>query len=297
MYYDLVAKLIINPISRRVVNFIYNLLSTKFLERFHYEFSKLFTGREFSEISATWNVNFLGKRIVVPIRRESAWLDWDTAISIIGHDTDIKTSYARLLSSNARPDIFLDIGANYGTHSLLIGCQGISVVAFEPNWTCIEYGKRLHAANALSIRWEHVALGATPGMATLSYRERETWSGSLVVAPPLAESDLKHEDVEVAPLDNYTVEFLGKKVLMKVDIEGHEGDMFVGASKFLDLVRPFIIFECNSDRKRVYDILKKNNYYIGHLPWSPDVFRRYDQATFSSERKVNFLAIPHQLVI
>ena len=40
-------------------------------------------------------------------------------VSIVGHDIEVKETYAALIASDHRPTLFLDVGANYGLHSIL----------------------------------------------------------------------------------------------------------------------------------------------------------------------------------
>ena len=40
--------------------------------------------------SSSWRVEFCGKRIVLPLTRDRAWLDWDLAVSVLGHDLEVK---------------------------------------------------------------------------------------------------------------------------------------------------------------------------------------------------------------
>jgi hypothetical protein len=70
-----------------------------------------------------WRLRFAGTQIVLPLRRESFWLDWGFALGVLGHDAEVKRTYEMLLLSD-RPDLFIDIGANYGTHSMLMAAAG-----------------------------------------------------------------------------------------------------------------------------------------------------------------------------
>ena len=69
-----------------------------------------------------------------PLRPEQARLDWAAAVSILGHETMIKDTYAYLLSQPGRKfDVFLDAGANYGTHSLLFAASGVTTLDKDRN--------------------------------------------------------------------------------------------------------------------------------------------------------------------
>jgi hypothetical protein len=40
--------------------------------------------------SGQWTVRFMNRDIVMPLNRESLWLNWDSAVSITGHDIEAK---------------------------------------------------------------------------------------------------------------------------------------------------------------------------------------------------------------
>jgi hypothetical protein len=71
------------------------------------------------------------------------WLDWFLALATLGDDSTVKKTYAAIVSSSRKPDLFLDVGANYGTHSLLFLAHGIRTWSFEPNARCY-YSKQSH---------------------------------------------------------------------------------------------------------------------------------------------------------
>ena len=112
---------------------IYSLLSIPQRERFHSEFAKLFRNGITRSRPGTWSVNFAGKDILIPLNPDTLWLDWDLAVSILRHDTELMETYAGLIGHRSyRPQVFVDIGANYGTHSLLFLVHGLPALSFEP---------------------------------------------------------------------------------------------------------------------------------------------------------------------
>src|ERR1700722_9247274 len=50
-----------------------------------------------------------------------------------GHDSELKQTYASLIQLEHPPRLVLDIGANYGTHSIIFLSHDIETVSFEPN--------------------------------------------------------------------------------------------------------------------------------------------------------------------
>jgi hypothetical protein len=152
------------PWSRTLLNSLYLRMTPGQRSRFHQRLAKGFRETRLRPRSGRWEIVFAGKRVVMPLTTERFWLDWDNAVSIVGHDIEIKLTYEALIRSRMRPELFLDVGANYGVHSLLFLAHNIPTITFEPNSTCHAY---LHETCKLK-RLEHIAVGdeaypAVPG--------------------------------------------------------------------------------------------------------------------------------------
>jgi FkbM family methyltransferase len=226
-------------------------------------------------------------------------LSWDTAISIVGHDIEIKQTYKALIeSAECRPDLFLDIGANYGTHSLLFLACGIPTLTFEPNSSCHAYFLHACATNKVAPHIEHIALGAEKGEVRLVYPKRETWLGSTnahVIAELEKEAELVTETVQQSPLDDYLSRMKSNRVLIKIDTEGNELSVLKGAEAVLREVRPRIIFESReeSERAALFDFFEARGYELFALPWSPRTPRKpLTREGLCSHSEDNFMAAP-----
>jgi hypothetical protein len=113
------------------------------------------------------------------LNSKTLWLNWDTAISIVGHDCKIKHFYEQLIKSADKPKCFLDVGANYGTHSILFLANDIRTISFEPNPSCLEYFHKMAELNNLSYEWNNKALSDKCEQVQLTFPEKDTWSGSI----------------------------------------------------------------------------------------------------------------------
>jgi FkbM family methyltransferase len=221
-----------------------------------------------------WHVNFIGRKISLPLRPNLIWLDWDNAVSILGHDIEVKQTYAALLAQPDRPALFLDVGANYGMHSALFLSVGVPTISFEPNRSCRQCFEEVCALNGLEGRWEAVALGHTGGEVELAYPERETWLGTVgELGTALRNNGRAHavERVLMRTLDDYLNIIPSVSVLIKIDVEGSELDVMRGASRVLRLRKPKIIFETlnGTMRQKLYQTLRDAHYVIYRLPWVP----------------------------
>jgi FkbM family methyltransferase len=260
--------------SRSLLNHIYNNLLLKHQREFHRLFKNCFYDKSERVTSGVWSVAFAGKRIQIPLRSGSMWLDWKAAVGVSGHDADVKAYYQRVLTSSKRPDIFLDIGANYGLSSLIFLAHGIETITFEPNPECINFFKRYCAENGCMPRIECVALGEHDGQADLVYPEHETWLGSTNTdtAERLRSTNpLLRCTVPLKPLDFYSNELSGKHLLIKIDTEGSELAIIRGAKRILLESKCAVIFEAwNKDaRSPLFALLSDWGYSI-RLLQQPD---------------------------
>jgi FkbM family methyltransferase len=260
--------------TRIWLNRVYVRLTPHQRELFYRAFAKIYRHQRITFQPGIWTVEFGGRLIKLPLSDVRAWLDWDIALSIVGHDVAIAQTYLHLLDSTTRPDLFVDIGANYGTHSLLFLAHGVETLSFEPNSSCREYFFQACALNKVVPHLESVALGSEPRETILSYPRRDTWLGTVRRSPDIGDelgSDVRIETVRQARLDDYLEQLRGRRVLLKVDTEGSECDVFRGASRVLSELRPMVIFESwpSADRAPTFDLLTRHGYQLFKLPWNP----------------------------
>lgn len=154
-----------------------------------------------------------------------------------------------LLSQLIEPgDTFFDIGAHVGFFSLCIGrcVPGARLFAFEPNPRNFHSLQENLKANGLTriCRCEPIAISDQDGTATL-YLTESDMSASLM-------KDFQAEDtkqigstiVETCSLDSYLKSVgVEQRMIIKVDIEGHEPAFFRGAAGTLERYRPDLVLE------------------------------------------------------
>jgi FkbM family methyltransferase len=289
-----------HPRSRKVLNALYGKLSMRQRNRFHDHFAKLFRSRDNSSVGpGEWNVNFAGTKIKLPLTPKRFWLDWDTALSIDGHDTEIKKTYWSLLTGSERPVTFIDVGANYGTHSLIFLAHGVDVLTIEPNPLCHGYFFEICKLNGVTPRLENVAVGNSDQPLKLSFPESETWLGS--VEPVTVEElqsmrePLSNMIVQQRRIDDFLPSLKPGRMLIKIDAEGFETEVISGAIKTLQAGNPKIIFEAMHTRRRqeLFDLFNLLGYGVASLPWkgvSPPL--PLAKPAFLSHPLANFLAFP-----
>ena len=278
-------------ITRALLNNSYKSLSPDEKKRFHTKFAKIFRQDSSFAFNGTWTMRFMDSKIIAPILKENMWLTWDSALSILGHDLEIKLFYERLLKSKDKPQVFLDVGANYGTHSFLFQSQGVETYSFEPNPRCYDYFNQLFKANTLTTNIIKKAVGKTPGNAVLSFPNKETWLGTInqnVKDTVLKRNDLINIDVEITTLDTFTQDFGIHPDLIKIDTEGFELDVLSGSSEVLKKIKPIIVFECNSKDEKfaIFEKLHAFDYLIYEFK---DLKKPLTIEMFEISSKTNFV--------
>src|SRR5690606_28293792 len=102
------------------------------------------------------------------------------------------------------------------------------------------------ARNGLDgVRFEPVALGASPGTATLHLSDVTDSSNSLLEGFRPSQRGL---DVPIETLDDYVAAAPAPPRLLKIDTEATEPDVLRGAERFLRDQRPWLICEVLAGR-------------------------------------------------
>lgn len=257
------------------INYNYRKNPLNSLARLHEKYAKVFRGYPGTFPKSTWVVDFCGKQITLPLTPERAWLDWDSAYSVLGHDVEVKQSYQNLIEFYPANELkFVDIGANYGTHSMLFLCCGIFTLSIEPNPTCHAYFQECCALNNVTPHLVAAAIGSVEGTATLSFPETDTWLGSLkkeVVESLASNHSLINVRVDLRPLDSFYEQLHAKHLIIKIDTEGFELEVLQGAKLVLTNLRPLVFFEARNETEKVnmMSFFANVGFSIFRLPYDP----------------------------
>lgn len=137
-------------------------------------------------------------------------------------------------------DVAIDVGANIGIYTALMGSTGAHVIAFEPGSRSRSDLARTVALNpGMSIEVVPAALSDNPGRMSITL-DLES-SNHLVQG---VADDLQVESVEVMMLDDYAVEHhLENLVFIKIDAEGFDLQVLRGAKELLKSQKPVLMVE------------------------------------------------------
>jgi FkbM family methyltransferase len=150
-------------------------------------------------------------------------------------------------------DTAVDVGANKGAYLYWlrrgVGTSG-KVVAFEPQPALALYLRSIAAA----MRWENVrveacALSDSTGARTLYVPGQGVSQGASLEPTVAATGPSRSYECEADTLDR-RLRDAGPVSFLKVDVEGHELEVFRGAAGTLSTHSPAVLFECESRHLR-----------------------------------------------
>jgi FkbM family methyltransferase len=145
---------------------------------------------------------------------------------------------------NARPRCLVDIGANIGNHSLCLGVDFEKVISIEPAQVNFELLK-LNCRDP-KFTLHNIALSSKRGEAIIAIDSVNKGASRL---EPLHSSrgimNTHEELIQTTTLDSLLFSEPAVDVI-KVDVEGLEYDVLIGATEILQKFEPIILFEQNS---------------------------------------------------
>lgn len=169
-----------------------------------------------------------------------------------GKENATKDAFSSLLRGGHPFDVFFDVGANIGCYSWLAREHGVTdIFMFEPDRANCRLLFRTLEANRL----EHVFVlpfaAASSATVSIFYPDRASGATGSLVNQRLNPGSLHAAygvgdslAVPTLPLDVFTDFCRGKRVFIKIDVEGAEASVFAGAMELIRQTWPYIIVEC-----------------------------------------------------
>jgi FkbM family methyltransferase len=270
------AYLVAKPTTRAIVNLVYLQLTPRYTALFYRGFHKIYRQQESATKAGAWKVRFSNQLIRVPLVTKQFSESWDCALSMTGHDIDLKQSYENLIfQAKDRRYCFLDVGANFGTHSILFLMKKIDTLSFEPNNNCHDFFRQMALLSRVTPCIEAVALGDRRATVELVFPENSTWLGTTnpIVIEKFGASSAKciKTVVEQRLLDDYIHRIRSDRVILKIDTEGGELAVLTGSREILACFRPLVIFESLRDdplRRALFTYFNEYGYGIFKHPWT-----------------------------
>lgn len=275
----LIPFLLTYSLTRRYLFYFFNKLS--FLEKqdLFYHSINFLNNKKNSIRKDLVEIKFNGSKIKIP-HRNGNLNQLGRAFSLMGHDYEVKKCYQFLLN-RFNLNVFYDVGANFGQHTILMLSQNVNCFSFEPNNLCHNELKELAAANRF-INYELIpkAVGDKKCDGYLSFSKDETWLGKITT------NKLNNEKVKIITLDEF-VKNNPAPDLIKIDTEGFETNVINGAKDLIKKNKPFIIFESLEGEIEIFKFFTSQKYVVIELEDNKKL--TLDQFKCSTG---NFLACP-----
>ena len=155
----------------------------------------------------------------------------------------------------------LDIGANIGLHSIIMGKLGYKVIGFEPDpVTYQSYESNIKANNADNhVNALNTALSDKDGSQKFTRVCGNTMSSHISGSKSNPYGELEFFDVETLEANKY----FSQADLVKLDAESHEFPILNNALRCANQ-KPEIFMEVgeDTDSNKLFELLKDNGYYL-----------------------------------
>lgn len=169
-----------------------------------------------------------------------------------GKENATKDAFSSLLRGGNPFDVFFDVGAKIGSYSWFAREHGVrDIFMFEPDRTNCRLLIRTLEANRLEHVFVVAFAAAASAAVSIFYPDRASGAtGSLVnqrlnpVSLHAAYGVGESHAVPTLPLDLFTEFCRGKRVFIKIDVEGAEASVFAGAMELIRETWPWTIVEC-----------------------------------------------------
>ncbi len=159
---------------------------------------------------------------------------------------DERCEISALLAGLRPDDVAVDIGAHKGSYmwSLARAVPRGHVYAFEPQPLMADYLRQVCAAGRLrNVTVVEAAVSDHAARSVLRVPgEREISHGASLETSV----DGREIEVEVMRLDDYLADPPGRVGAIKIDVEGHERAVILGACDVIEEHRPVIVLECET---------------------------------------------------
>ncbi|WP_313644885.1 FkbM family methyltransferase [Stenotrophomonas sp.] len=163
------------------------------------------------------------------------------------------------ISSLLEPgSLVVDVGANIGNHTLFFaGALGCNVLAIEPNAEAREFLMANVLANGIAdaVSLKSVVVGSGAGKAIV----RSKVDGNLGAT---RYTPTEVGDLELTNLDDLLAGASVLPSLIKIDVEGMELDVLMGAERLIEMASPVLVIECQDadDYEKVSKFLAQFGY-------------------------------------
>lgn len=211
------------------------------------------------------------------------------SIKYYGEYTQVEIEY--LEKYITKDSVVFDIGANIGYHTTAFGALAKEVHSFEPNHKNFALLEK-NAETYDNIYLYNCACSHIDGVSHISdYTIGENGNYGK------CELSLEGQECRTFRLDSLNIP--GPDII-KIDVEGHELSVFVGAQETIKKHKPVILYENmhSDDSPTIYDFLTAQGYkiYWAHaFNYNEQNFAGNERNIFANSGVINCLAVPSDM--
>ncbi len=242
-----------------------------------------------------------GSKLEVPVTAGDL-KTWQFAQSYKWNEIGIRKIEEFLNDNLPMNEIFCDIGANLGLRSLYSLSIDRKTFLFEPNVSLRYFTEVLFEQNDLTnYRIENVCLGNEEGN-ILFYISESSYLSSIVQEYAQIDGVVEKVQIPITKLDSYQANYIpNQKIgLIKIDVEGYEKEVLLGAENVLSKHQPCIIVEIQDNNKEeLFDFLENyiNLYEVFLIKDSYPYSYKINDSTKTLPKVGNYLFLPRNKLI
>jgi len=210
-------------------------------------------------------VNFKNIRLFINIK--------DPIDKIIFYKNEYEERQIKFLSewiNKNKPNIFIDIGANFGIYSLRISklFQMLKIIAFEPVLTTFNKLKMNIKINSLEKRIKNynVGLSNANGRKKMVALKRRNYIQSGGFSFNIPKRKLTNEEItqyHKTIKGDKVLKFKKKKIVIKIDVEGYENKVLLGIKNLLKNNKILLQIEIFDDNfKKINQLLLEKRFKL-----------------------------------
>jgi FkbM family methyltransferase len=157
-------------------------------------------------------------------------------------DNDVFQLYKQYLHSD---DVFLDVGANIGWHTIVVSQQVKTVISVEPEKNNISLlHTNINRNNLKNVIVVEKALSDSVSQSLLTVSIKNSGGHILNMISNIDVDDfITHYTVETTTIDSLISEFKLTPTVIKIDVQGNEPVVLQGGSEYFKYNRPKIFLE------------------------------------------------------
>lgn len=208
------------------------------------------------------------------------------------HDRLTKQGLATLAHAAPGAQVFLDVGFNIGMLAIdvLAAQRQHRLIGFEANAALLPIASALYEALALPLpQIVSAAVSDTDGQKLSFYVSTSSYLSSFNQAHAAKEGQVQEIQTTTLSLDRFSVQLDQPVAAIKIDVEGAEVQVLLGAQALLKAQQSALFIEIlPQTRTRCWEILVPLGYRLFSAERS---FAPLDQAQFERSVDANFLAL------